>query len=483
MTLIVSRPRLPLPVPPGKAYLSYQEKGIRYALGASGTLIADEMGLGKTVQAIGVINATRPRRTLIICPAGLKLNWRSELNEWLIDDLKDQPISHYTQQIVSYGEAQKAERVGLGRIDLLIVDECHYIKHADSKRSQCVTEIAERADRVLLLTGTPIENSPVELWPLLRIVAPLEWDPAGTKIGVITAEQKKSHPGEGVNFWNFAKRYCDLKKKSRPLPRGGFAMAWDFSGASNLEELHKRLRNTCMVRRLKKDVLPELPAKRRQIIALPSVGVDDSDLLPDLSEANYEEQVAALVADKVKFHEYSKRRHAQALQKVDQVIAHITDCLDEVEKIIVFAHHKDVIAKIAAAFQVDGDQEMCVTYTGETHPADRQAAVKRFQTDPKCRIFIGSIGAAGVGITLTAATLVVFAELSPVPGHMTQAEDRAHRIGQLFMVLVHILVANRSLCARMAKIVVKKQGVINAALDASPEDEAILLPKESTLNR
>jgi SWI/SNF-related matrix-associated actin-dependent regulator 1 of chromatin subfamily A len=366
---------------------------------------------------------------------------------------------------VSYGEAQKAFAGGLGLIDLLIVDEAHYIKHADTKRSQCVQAIAVLASRVLLLTGTPVENSPIELWPLLRIVAPKAWDPAATKVGIITAEQKKSHPGEGVNFWAFAKKYCGLKRISRPLPRGGFAMAWDFSGASNLDELAKRLRNTCMVRRLKKDVLEQLPPKRRQVVVLPSIAINDDDLLPGLSEENYETMIAALVADKVKFNEYSKRRHEQALKIADQVIAHVNDCLDSADKVILFAHHKDVIEKFVSAFRTENDHEFCAVVTGETHVADRGAEVKRFQVNPKCRLFIGSIGAAGVGLTLTAASLVVFAELDPVPGRMTQAEDRAHRIGQKEMVVVHVLVANHSLSARMAKIVVKKQAVISRVLD------------------
>jgi len=459
----------PIPVPDGRSYLPYQESGIRYALGAplgTGTILADEMGLGKTVQAIGFINAIPGWPTVVvICPAGLKTNWHAELAAWLFN-------KKLTVNVISYHEAEKyAARAKAdceeAKWDILIVDEAQYIKNPESKRSQAVTIIAREAERVLLLTGTPMENRPIELWPLLRIAAPAQWDPSHTRLGVISADKKASHPGEGPNFWAFAKRYCGLKKSFFP-GRGGRRMAWDFSGASNLDELSAKLKATCMVRRLKETVLTQLPDKRFQLVLLDSIAekIDDSDMLPELSEHNYSEQVRSLIADKVKFAEYSKRRHEQALKKVDPTLVFLRDQMDGSQKIIVFAHHRDVIAKLEMGITAEldaGDYMVCVT--GETHVADRGANVKAFQEDPKCRIFLGSIGAAGLGITLTASSHVIFVELDPVPGKMAQAMDRAHRIGQKGSVLVQYLMFNNSLCARLAQIVVKKQGIINRVLD------------------
>jgi SWI/SNF-related matrix-associated actin-dependent regulator 1 of chromatin subfamily A len=196
---------------------------------------------------------------------------------------------------------------------------------------------------------------------------------------------------------------------------------------------------------------------------LPSEGIDDDAILPDLSDSTYDDAVRKLISDKVLFAEYSKRRHTQALKKVDHAIRFIEDQLDGSQKIIIFAHHQDVIEKLEFAFVNTGVDTVVVT--GKSHPADRHANVKRFQEDPNCRLFIGSIGAAGVGITLTASSHVIFVELDPVPGRMSQAEDRAHRLGQRNMVLVQHLVSHKSLCARMAKILVKKQAVLSAALD------------------
>lgn len=446
--------------PLGKKYLPYQEAGIRYALGARGTIIADEMGLGKTVQAIGVANAMQAKRILIICPKSLKFNWWDELKAWLA-------YKPLFLEVVTYGEAECFKTSPI-EWDLLIVDEAQYIKNARSKRSERVRHIAAKVkERVLLLTGTPIENCPVELWALLQVVCPEIWDPPIKERGMVRIpDVKTTHPGEGRNFWSYAERYCGLKKTSFPMGRGKFKTAWDFRGASNLDELNKRLRETCMVRRLKKDVLKDLPNKQRRLITLKSK-TNDSFLLDKIGEVtddNYFAVLKKLTSSKVLFEEYSKKRHEEALEKIDECIEIIEDALDSTNKIIVFAHHGDVIEKLYSAFETS-NPGIAVRVTGKTALNDRGLRVKRFQEEPTCKLFIGSIGAAGVGITLTAASLVVFVELDPVPGRMNQAEDRAHRIGQKNMVLVWHLLSDGSICARIAKILVKKQEVITAALD------------------
>jgi len=455
-----------VPAPIGKTYLPYQLKAIRYAIGAKGTILADEMGLGKTVQAIGVINALKAMKVLIVCPAGLKLNWKNELDEWLM------AIPGQDIQVISYHAADSAD-VGDSEdfpFDLLIVDEAHYIKNPQARRSKAIKHIAKFAKRVLLLTGTPMENRPVELWPLLQIACPEEWDPP-TNDKTIVPYQKTTHPGEGANFWSFATRYCDLKRTYFPS-RGRRNSAWDFSGASNLDELRSRLRESCMVRRLKQDVLADLPPKRRQVIVLPSEGVDDDDLFADLSEDSYYDVISKLTAGKVLFEEYSRRRHEQALKKVPHIIEYVNNVLEDNDgKIILFAHHQDVISKLTDAFRDMGHNPLVIT--GKTPVAERSSIVERFQKEKLWRVILCSIGAAGVGITLTAAQTVIFAELDPVPGRMTQAEDRAHRIGQKGSVLVQHLVSNKSLCARIAKILVKKQDVLTQALDGPVGGELI----------
>lgn len=466
------------PAPAGLSYLPYQRAGIAYALARRGTLIADEMGLGKTIQAIGVINGDETvRRVIIVCPASLRLNWKRELERWAVRPLTigiaNGKLPETDVVIVNY-DVLKKHREALAAVawDLAIVDEAHYCKNSKAQRTQHTQAVCALARRRVLLTGTPIANRPVELFPLLQIADPEAWDPAGKRKGV------EQPAGSGCGFFRFAKRYCNAHQTS-----AGNRMVWDFSGASNLPELQERLRATCMIRRLKSEVLTDLPAKRRQVIELAGgeEAVDEERsawarheealeglrVQVELSRADEDPASYAAAVDRLRagsqlaFTEIARARHATALAKVDAALEHVENALESSAKVVLFAHHKDLIAKLSAGLA----QFSPVVLTGDTEMADRQAAVDRFQTDPACRVFLGSITAAGVGLTLTAAAHVVFAELDWVPGNVSQAEDRCHRIGQRSSVLVQHLVLSGSLDARMARILVAKQDVADRALD------------------
>lgn len=468
-----------IPVPPGLSYLPYQRAGIAFGLSKPGVLLGDEMGLGKTIQIIGMINADPTiRRVLIVCPATLKLNWRRELAKWLVRPAKiavcnsDAYPAGADIVIINYDILHKfADKLRAEPWDLLAVDEAHYMKSPDARRTvQVVGKRNKRkkgdtttpewatepipARRRIYATGTPIVNRPVEMWPLLSSLDPETWR----------------------SFFAYANKFCGAH-------HNGFG--WDFGGATNTEQLQTILRSTIMVRRLKRDVLKELPPKRRQVIELPA---NDKSLRwlkqeRDIEEAN-EERIAELKSrvelakvserpedytEAVKalqeglsaaFTEMSVARHETALAKVDDVAAHVRDVLDGGDKVILFAHHRDVIAAYEQVFKGE-----CVTVVGGMKDADKMAAVDAFQKDDKCRLFIGGITAAGVGLTLTEAKVVVFAELDWVPGNMTQCEDRAHRIGQTDSILVQHLVLEGSMDARMAVTLIEKQEVIDAVMD------------------
>jgi len=450
-----------IPRPTGLAYLPYQRAGIAYALGRPGVLIADEMGLGKTIQAIGVVNADETvRSVLIVCPASLKLNWAREWSRWstrgLTVGIANGALPATDVVILNYDILKKhLPAIHARAWDCLILDEAHYLKNPKAQRTQCVLGAkgveSIKARRRIALTGTPILNRPIEAWPIAHALAPAEFG----------------------NWRAFVTRYC-----------GGYQdrYGWNVSGATNLPELQDKLRASIMVRRLKKDVLTELPAKRRQVIELPANGAAGTvraeadayaaqqDRLTglrvavELAKAGDENDYAAAV-DRLRagsmaaFAELSKLRHTTALAKIPHVIEHIRDTLESEGKLIVFAHHRDVIESLAAEFPG------AAIITGDTPMQSRQDAVDRFQTDPACRLFLGNIQAAGVGLTLTASAHVVFAELDWVPGNITQAEDRCHRIGQTDSVLVQHLVLEGSLDATMARTLVEKQTLIDAALD------------------
>ena len=451
-------------VPPGLAYLPYQRAGIAYAMDRPNVLIADEMGLGKTVEALGVINADYSiKRVLVICPASLKINWHREAEKWRTRYMRVEIANGSAGRaageeaafpdadivIINYDILAK-HRDAIDRVqwDLLIVDEAHYLKNPKAQRTRLVLghwdkDEAKRiqpiqARRRLFLTGTPIVNRPVELWPLIQAMNPTGMGRAG--------------------FMKYATRYCNATKTR---------FGWDFSGASNLDELQRRLRESVMVRRLKEDVLTELPAKRRQIMVMPAPDdlkvvlaeeIEAYDAYEAAKDAGLTERTAAFTV-------LSDLRHKTALKKVPLAVDHIETMLEEVGKLVVFAHHHDVIEDLCEGLQEYG----VVSLTGEDGMKARQEAVDRFQTDPACRVFVGSIQAAGVGLTLTAAQTAVFVEMDWVPGVMSQAEDRLHRIGQTGSVLVQHLVLDDSLDARMARVIVEKQAVIEQALDSGGE--------------
>lgn len=468
--------QIEVPANEGLEYLPFQKAGIAYALSRPNVLIGDEMGLGKTIQAIGVINANSDlKKILIVGPASLKINWFKELTKWLVREYvvsivtaKDgwyvSDYSRPTIMIINYDILTKFhDEVHGQEWDLLVCDECHKMKNPRTIRTREIVGLYDknlkqivgriRAKRNIFLTGTPLLNRPAELWPVANYLAP-------------DAFRSK--------YW-YHKIYC-------AAAFNGYG--YDIKGASNLEGLQEKLRTTFMIRRLKKDVLKELPAKLRQVIEVPANGCasliaeeqeafqahrEEIEFLKAAIElakasedkADYDAAVAALKqAVRVAFSEMAAVRHRVALAKAPLVIDYLKDAVES-HKVVCFAHHKDVIKMIAEEFG-----NSCVVLTGDTKMEDRDKAVTRFQEDPTCLLFVGSIQAAGVGLTLTAASHVLFAELDWVPANMTQAEDRLHRIGQIANVLVQHLVLEGSLDAEMAHKLVEKQNVIDRALDA-----------------
>lgn len=453
-----------IPVNDGLAYLPYQRGGIAYGASRKAVLIGDEMGLGKTIQAIGIANVTGASKILVLCPASLKFNWRNELAKWLtiphgclvIDGktpatvvrsaiTSDEP----TVCVINYDITHKFEsELRAIEWDLLIGDEVHYLKNDKARRTKHVIgyepkgKAAEKADpidpipaaRRVFLTGTPIVNRPIEIFSIVNFLAPDVFP----------------------NRFKFGKKYCDAHHNGH---------GWDFSGASNLDELQRELRSSIMVRRLKKDVLKDLPNKTRQTIVIEPTTAEMKRALANEARVCAELAKAADELESVTypFEQLSEARHLTALSKCDVVVEHVLDAADSARKVVVFAHHKDVVKRISEAVTDAGIRTVMVT--GDMNAESRQASVETFQGDEEPMVFIGTIGAAGVGLTLTKSAHVIFAELDWVPGNLSQAEDRCHRIGQDNAVLVQHIVLDQSLDARIAQTVVEKQRVLDAALD------------------
>jgi SWI/SNF-related matrix-associated actin-dependent regulator 1 of chromatin subfamily A len=466
-----------IPVPSGLAYLPYQKAGIAYALRRQNTLIGDEMGLGKTIQAVGVANASPDAKSvLIVCPASLKLNWEREWKKWDVKGLsvgiaagKIVPATDVV--IVNYDILDKNADALRARVwDIMIADECHKAKNPLAKRTQFLlgkyTWIPEErhwnidiqpiaARRRVFLTGTPIVNRPVELWPVIRALDP---------------------EGLGKFKSKFEKRYCGAR-------HNGFG--WEKSGATNLEELQERMRSSFLVRRLKSEVLKELPPKRRQVIVLEAPDARTADRLDELVKREnvaYDDfKSAGLKSEAIDFTAISAARKAIAEAIIPLAIKEIEESLEELDKIVVWGHHHLLIEALFKHFQ-----DKAVVVYGETSMTDRQAAVDAFQTDSNVKLFIGSIQAAGAGLTLTAASNESFFEEDWVPGNIEQAEDRCHRIGQVNAVLVKHYVLDKSVSSRMVQALIDKTAVIRKGLDdqgqakEQPQIGAVKPPKPTT---
>ena len=417
---------------------------------------------GKTIQAIGVINNTDSKKVLIVTPASLKINWSRELSKWLVKSLSVNVVDSKSQWpnsdiiILNYDILGKFdEEIKSQQWDILILDEVQYLKNPISQRAQNVFGKWKRgegcvispikATRKIALTGTPIENRPKELWGLVHYLKP-----------------------DVFSSWKyFHSRYADMVQTRWGL---------DISGASNLEELQVLLRSTLMIRRLKTQVIQDLPSKIRQIVTVPRNG-NESILRKEMElwekfegekkkdrDSNLDDfikSVDVLTGVTYGFTELSLIRHEVALAKVPYAIEFLENISNPC---VVFAHHADVIKALADHF---GDN--CVVLTGSDNPEKRQKAVDLFQSG-KVQYFIGSLLASGVGLTLTSASHVVFVESSWVPSKICQGEDRTHRIGQKNSVLVQHLVFDKSLDARMLEVVVEKQKIIDRAMDDNLEE-------------
>jgi SWI/SNF-related matrix-associated actin-dependent regulator 1 of chromatin subfamily A len=486
----------------------FQKAGVAYAVKNPRTIIGDEMGLGKTIQAIATVHYKGAYPALVICPNSLKLNWKREWEKWVdcearVLDSKDswdeairpsaKMLTHGIILIVNYNTAVKFEKeLKAIKWQAVISDESHYLKNPKAQRTTAVQHIVKESNSpiVLFLTGTAVVNRPIELTSQLDI------------LGVLKSEFE--------SFWKFAFRYCNARK-------GPFG--WDLKGSSNLDELHRKLRATCYIRRNKEEVLKELPEKQRAQVTLeidnrPEYTKAENDLVSYLKGMhvteeklrNYvidvnrrrdddkqidfdsltEDQLATLrksyidkKVDSAEAAEHLVRieelKQLSAKGKMASVVDWITDFIESGEKLVVFAHHTGVIKEVAKAFNAK-------VITGEVSIEDRQKAIDDFQDNPNTKVIVLNLKAGGVGITLTAASNVAFIELGWTPGDMDQAEDRIHRIGQRNAVTAWYLMGQNTIDNDIFELIEEKR-VVTEAINAGRTDVKDVKIMNELINR
>lgn len=493
-----------------KELYPFQKVGVAFAEKRDGrAIIGDEMGIGKTMQALGYLQLhyRTKRPVIIVCPATIKYNWAQEYADWIDAHDRVQILSGRDTTIPLTGNvfivnydilSEKTELCKTGRAifnpktkqyepemkrkpiketgwgnrlmrehaQVLILDECHYIKNNGALRTKAVKKLAAKIPHTIGLSGTPIQSRPKELDIAIRMIDPTVLP----------------------SFWTCAKRYYGAN-------HNGYG--WNFDGATNTEEFHELLTGSIMIRRLKADVMPELPPKQRSVLPLEltnrkEYNIAEADFLSWVEGVSGKE--AAAKASKAEaFTKIEALKQLTIKGKIAEAMNWISDFLDNGKKLVVFCTHKSTIDHLMKKFgdvavKIDGSvsakkrQEVVNEFQGrrEINRKRKGTSVKiEYEDIPKNEqpmLFVGNLKAAGIGITLTAADSVVFLELGWTPGEHDQAEDRIHRIGQEAQSInIYYLLAANSIELSIARMIDKKRIVLAAVLDGKVPDDSSMI--------
>jgi SWI/SNF-related matrix-associated actin-dependent regulator of chromatin subfamily A-like protein 1 len=417
----------------------FQWAAVRYALRARRCFLSDEQGLGKTVEALAILESDGAFPAVVVCPASIKLTWAREAARWLphrsltVLSGRGAVASAADITVLNY-EIVEAHRQTLARrgVKALVADESHYVKNPHAKRTQAVRKLADAVDGGglrLALTGTPVLNHADELIAQLRVIGRMQ------------------EFGSGARFRR------------------------QFDGELSEERLHWHLRRHCFVRRLKSEVLPQLPAKRRVVVPVGLTNeaeyrLAEDDVIEwlrsqplDLSTLN------AKIATTLRAERLAQLMTLQRLAARGKLAAGLTwihDFLNSGEPLVVFARHIEVQRAVLHRFPD------ALHLLGEDSITARERAIAGFQRDGGPQLLVCATRVAAQGITLTRASNVAFLELEWTPAIHDQAEDRCHRIGQRDAVTAWYLLAAETIDETMARLIQRKQEVVNAVTDGRP---------------
>ena len=424
--------------------MEHQKTAIEKLLANSHFILADDMGLGKTTSTVIASMESDVKKVLIVCPASLKINWKREIEFYTKEEVLivegRKWGAQYKYYIINYDilknfhttenniESEGYQTIVNEGFDLAIVDEAHYISNSTAQRTKLLNDILTKIPKVWLLTGTPMTSRPINFYNLLKIVkSPLT-----------------------INWKTYVIRYC----KGYQFRVGGRKI-WNTSGASNLNELRDQTK-AVVLRRLKTDVL-DLPEKIISPIWLEMKSSFYDDELTEFLKITEEQKTKESIT--VTLNRLMRLRQLIAIDKVEHTCELIDNVLEQDRKVIVFTNFTVSLDMLREKYK-----KKCVVLDGRMSKDGRQQAVDRFQNDPKVKIFIGNIKAAGVGITLTAADVVIMNDLSFVPADHSQAEDRAYRYGQKNSVLVYYPVFENTIEMTVYNILQKKKSVIDQVM-------------------
>jgi len=421
--------------------LSHQKEAIEKLVGSKRFILADDMGLGKTTSTIIGALETGAKKILIICPASLKINWEREIKNYtdrsvyICEGKKYSTDEDFT--IVNYDilknfydpkDKENSELVKT-KYDLVILDEAHMVSNAQAQRTKIINNFVKDIKQVWLLTGTPMTSRPINYYNLLNIIeSPV-----------------------AQNWMAYAIRYCQGYQF-----RAGNRKVWNVTGASNLEELRDRTSKQ-ILRRLKEEVL-DLPEKIITPVYLRTSSREYKDLMGEYYEwlKNKKEESSSLT---IQFTKLMKVRKVIANEKVKDTIEFAQNIIDQGKKVIIFTNFTDTLQLIHNHFGKES-----VYLDGSCNKVQRQYAVDQFQDNEKIKVFVGNLKAAGVGLTLTSAEVVIMNDLSFVPAEHAQAEDRAYRYGQKNNVLVYYPIFENTIEGVVYDILNTKKKIIGTVM-------------------
>lgn len=437
-----------LEIPNMKADLrSYQKVGVEFFINNKGRcILADEMGSGKTLQSLAYVVKQDFKKTLVVAPASVKFSWENEVSKWT--HLRPFIVNSQTDfddiginvdvVIINYDILKKhLKKLMAIKWDCLIADEAHLLKNKDTIRSKCVKLMSKQIPHIIMLTGTPLLSRPIELYNILNTLDSENWN----------------------NYFSFAINYCDGKRG-----RYGF----EAKGATNLDELRKKI-SRYFLRRTKDQILTELPPKTKieipiQLsgeykVAYEKVQKEFIRFLKENKGQKDKEILRTLAGEKLVKLNYL--RGINSMGKLDTVRELINSIVEAGQKVLVFSVFNEPLQKLHEEY------DDSVMILGSTDVEDRGAMVKKFQENPDCKVFFGGIRSAGVGITLTAASNVIFIDHSWNPADMLQAEDRVHRMGQkASSVNIYQVISKGTIDEFMKKLLERKQVIFDVVIDS-----------------
>lgn len=443
----------------------YQREGICFGLEHKRIIIGDEPGLGKTLQSIGIVDTANAYPCLVICPSSLKINWQREFEKFtdksaLVLDNNVRTTWGYLLSmgvhqvaIVNYESLRKffvwdirggkqfrlkdvVFNPQIQAFKSIIIDESHRVKDPSAQQTIFTKGLSVGKDWCILLSGTPVVNRPEDLIAQLSIMNRL---------------------GEFGGRAKFMADYCTDPKDKTAEP------------AVPLSELSRQLYDTCMIRREKAKVLPQLPDKTRvdlyiEISNDKEYNLAAEDLAAYLQE--YTECTDWEIRRKMRMEALVKFMTLRSLAtkgKIAQAVDFIRTFLDSGKKLIVFCSLHEIVDELQKVFP------RAVTVTGRDSAVNKQASVDAFQSNPNVQLIICSIKAAGVGLTLTAASDVAFIELAWTYADCCQCEDRAHRIGQKDNVTCYYLLGRGTIDHTIYRLIHRKKSIANEIMNADDE--------------